>query len=56
MIDTIEFSDYGFSDTDTNGEILSVEPSIIIKTNNGPVALTGIRTGKEFFIKGKILQ
>lgn len=56
VIDAVEFSDHGFTDTEANGTILSVSPSVIIKTSNGAVALTSIRNGKEHLIKGNILQ
>lgn len=56
VIDAVEFSDYGFNDTDTNGTVLSVSPSVIVKTSNGAISLTGIREGREHLIKGNILQ
>lgn len=54
-IDSIEYCDHGFTDTDSNGLILATVPDIIVKTTNGAIKLNTVREGKTNFTKGKIL-
>ncbi len=56
IIDQVAFSDLGYKDSDPNGLILSVEPTVIVKTPNGAIELRNIREEKYQFSKGKIFQ
>ena len=44
IIDEVKFSEIGYNDEIDNGIVLANEPNIIIKTPNGPLELTKLRT------------
>lgn len=44
IIDEVKFSEIGYNDEIDNGRVLANEPNIIVKTPNGPLELTKLRT------------
>lgn len=44
IIDEVKFSEIGYNDEIDNGIVLANEPNIIVKTPNGPLELTKLRT------------
>jgi len=54
IIDQIAFCEYGFIDTDPNGLVLSTTPNIVVKTPNGAVELTTVRSNINTITKGQI--
>ncbi|MDB4171579.1 hypothetical protein N9750_05665, partial [Polaribacter sp.] len=44
IIDEVKFSEIGYHDEIDNGIVLANEPNIIVKTPNGPLELTKLRT------------
>ena len=54
VIDQVTFSEYGFIDTDPNGLVLSTTPNIVVKTPNGAIELTTIRSNINTITKGQI--
>lgn len=55
-IDKISFCEDGFIDTMPNGLVLSVEPQIKVKTQNGVVVLDTIRENKNSILVNTILR
>ena len=51
IIDTVGFSDHGYTNTMPNGIILRISPSIVVKTPNGAIELTDIRNIDEIDLK-----
>ncbi len=53
VIDKVSFSDLKVNDKQNNGEIITVKPSVIVKTKNGAIKLESIRTENCTFNLGK---
>jgi methionyl-tRNA formyltransferase len=56
IIDEIAFSDLGYNNSDPNGLILCVNPSVIVKTCNGAIELRTVRKGEYKYSIGKVIQ
>jgi methionyl-tRNA formyltransferase len=56
IIHKIQYSDFGYNDTDPNGVVLATENDIIIKTQNGAISLLDYDfASNEKIVKGEIL-
>ena len=53
IIDKVQYSDLGFDSEMENGTIIQVHPDVVVKTPNGALVLTKIRTEKRNFAEGK---
>ncbi len=56
IIDEVKYSDFGFDSKIENGTIIKVKPHVLVKTSNGVLALTNIRSERHNFVEGKKMQ
>ncbi|MDL2143314.1 formyltransferase family protein [Flavobacterium tructae] len=51
IINKVEFTDFGFSDTDLNGKIINVNQNLIVKTQNGAIEIIDFETEDNIVFK-----